>query len=643
MSELRTDLERLGERARPGQDAFERLEHRRRRKARNRRLGAGILALVLTVGGSLAAFDAFRDAGDGRTIGGGGSDGLFALWPEQTAADLAAAQERVDAGDPGSAWRADGMEVARRFAIEVLQWPDALVVHRETVGPKPYTYHFDLSVPRDASCDQIVSNATCPTSPVTIAMRSLGRQDGVWSIVEVYSEELALPLVAGEEVEGGTRISVPTNLPDGEKVSMGLAFLTACDATGIDDNVEASNGMLEFYVPAVPDACTGYVYAMLPKTGGGAVAIGSFLFTDAPARPAIGYFVEAITAIPVRFVNDVSAEVAELTCDGTGVISPSRSTVSAQADGVHIAITDSGEVPVSFTIVGAGGDGAEPGERKETVWQLPPGDATIYCGAISGGGTDASSSANLNVVDPNRLYVPAGLDCASVVGEAGSYAEGATGFSGDPVQVARDHLSGLEFDDLVERALYPESEQPVVRVVRDGAVVATVRFFDDGHGGWLVDSLGRCADTPIGSSEEPAGVSGAPVDPGVLCIDLQVPGESDNIHEGSDLHVDGRHIDFDTGCLVAPAGEPLTILFSNLDEAVQRNISIYTMTPCLRDILAEGTSQVCPPETFELPIFRGEIITGVSEIVYELGPLERGEYYFQDDVHPAANGFLIVG
>jgi hypothetical protein len=33
----------------------------------------------------------------------------------------------------------------------------------------------------------------------------------------------------------------------------------------------------------------------------------------------------------------------------------------------------------------------------------------------------------------------------------------------------------------------------------------------------------------------------------------------------------------------------------------------------------------------------------VSEIVYELGPLERGEYYFQDDVHPAANGVLIVG
>jgi hypothetical protein len=40
MSDLRTNLERLGERASPGHDAFERLERRRRRKTRNRWLGA---------------------------------------------------------------------------------------------------------------------------------------------------------------------------------------------------------------------------------------------------------------------------------------------------------------------------------------------------------------------------------------------------------------------------------------------------------------------------------------------------------------------------------------------------------------------------------------------------------------------------
>jgi len=40
--------------------------------------------------------------------------------------------------------------------------------------------------------------------------------------------------------------------------------------------------------------------------------------------------------------------------------------------------------------------------------------------------------------------------------------------------------------------------------------------------------------------------------------------------------------------------------------------------------------------------FSGELITGVGEIVYELGRFEPGEYYFQDDVHPAANGVLVV-
>jgi hypothetical protein len=28
--------------------------------------------------------------------------------------------------------------------------------------------------------------------------------------------------------------------------------------------------------------------------------------------------------------------------------------------------------------------------------------------------------------------------------------------------------------------------------------------------------------------------------------------------------------------------------------------------------------------------------------VCDVGPLERGEYYFQDDVHPSANGVLLV-
>ena len=41
-------------------------------------------------------------------------------------------------------------------------------------------------------------------------------------------------------------------------------------------------------------------------------------------------------------------------------------------------------------------------------------------------------------------------------------------------------------------------------------------------------------------------------------------------------------------------------------------------------------------------LFSGELITGVGEIVHELGRFEPGEYYLQDDVNPAANGVLVV-
>jgi hypothetical protein len=41
-------------------------------------------------------------------------------------------------------------------------------------------------------------------------------------------------------------------------------------------------------------------------------------------------------------------------------------------------------------------------------------------------------------------------------------------------------------------------------------------------------------------------------------------------------------------------------------------------------------------------LFRGELVEGVDEIAYDVGPLEPGEYYFQDDVPPNSNGVLVV-
>jgi hypothetical protein len=643
MRDLRTGLERIAERAKASPDAFERLERARRRYERNRRITAGGVALLVAVAGSFAAFTAFRTESSGQTIGSGGS-GFFSLWPEQTEEGLTAAQEAVDRADPDLAWRSDPIEVARRFALEELLWPEVAVEPAEGFDVEiEDVISLDLSVPPGLSCDLLVTDAECPTTRTTVTMQRLGRQDGLWSIVEIHGEDLALPVVPGDVVSAGTSISVPTNLPDGESVSMGVALLAACDRRGPDDNVEASGGILEFDVPPVPEGCEGYIYAMRPPTGAGAVAIGSFLLTDAEAVPAIGYLVQEIAAVPVSFANQAASDLAEFACDASGSIAPSSSAVAAQPDGVHIAITNTGYARVMYWIDGIDGDGAEPGERNETVWQLQPGTTTVVCGVVSGGGTSVASSASLKVVDPEGSYVPADLDCPDAASsQISDYVEGAVGVQGDPVEVARQHLSGLEFDDQVDRAGYPESDHPVVRVVRDGDVVASATFLSDGQGGWLIETLDVCYGVPIAWSEGTTGVSG-PMGPtntawDALC-DSARAGEGNNIHNGPDLHVDGRGLDFDTGCLIAPAGTPLTILLSNLDAGVHMNISIYGLTPYLRECLVTGTS---PSGKVQHRIFSGEIILGVDEIVYEVGPLEPGAYYFQDDVHPSANGVLVI-
>ena len=220
----------------------------------------------------------------------------------------------------------------------------------------------------------------------------------------------------------------------------------------------------------------------------------------------------------------------------------------------------------------------------------------------------------------------------------------ATAFPGDPVEVARKHLSGLEYDDAVEQAGYPDSKDPIVRVVRNGDVLAMATFRDDGQGAWRIDTLVTCVNVLIGWSDEVTGVSGpmgSPSPPTAwdqLCSSARADG-SNTAHNGSDLRVEGRDITFDTRCLIAPAGRPITIRFGNHDADVPRNISIYELTPFLRECIVTGTA---PLQDTDHPLFRGDIVEGAREIRYSVDPLDPGEYYFQDDVHPSANGVLVV-
>jgi plastocyanin len=84
---------------------------------------------------------------------------------------------------------------------------------------------------------------------------------------------------------------------------------------------------------------------------------------------------------------------------------------------------------------------------------------------------------------------------------------------------------------------------------------------------------------------------------------------------------------FDTDCLAAPAGEALTVEFTN-DDSVVHNWALYR-DPSATEHLGGGT--------VDEPIAGGESTT------YEVDPLEAGRYFFRCEFHPTTmTGSFIV-
>ena len=108
--------------------------------------------------------------------------------------------------------------------------------------------------------------------------------------------------------------------------------------------------------------------------------------------------------------------------------------------------------------------------------------------------------------------------------------------------------------------------------------------------------------------------------------------------DGTQLHLVSQGVTFDANCLNAPARTPFTILFDNLDPGTQKNVAdLDPMVGCFADAVTAPETAASCPHTGPEPVFTGEIIDGTGnqvEIVYQIGPLDAGTYYFQDDLHP---------
>ena len=89
---------------------------------------------------------------------------------------------------------------------------------------------------------------------------------------------------------------------------------------------------------------------------------------------------------------------------------------------------------------------------------------------------------------------------------------------------------------------------------------------------------------------------------------------------GAALHISAKGIRFDRNCLAAPANTAFTIAFSNQDPGTGHSIHILTANPA-GDPSAKS-------------LFQGQVVTGPTEVTYEVGSLPPGAYYFHCDVHP---------
>ena len=94
---------------------------------------------------------------------------------------------------------------------------------------------------------------------------------------------------------------------------------------------------------------------------------------------------------------------------------------------------------------------------------------------------------------------------------------------------------------------------------------------------------------------------------------------------GTALEIKAFDVKYDKDCLAGPAGQALTIDFSNLDRGIPHNVAIYQ------------------DETATKMYFKGDLIDGPGKTTYSVPALPEGKLFFRCDPHPEMKGTFIVG
>ncbi len=220
------------------------------------------------------------------------------------------------------------------------------------------------------------------------------------------------------------------------------------------------------------------------------------------------------TSEPVDFPS-----VAEIVCERDGTTSVLTPKVQPQRDGVHLRVDNRTGREMELAVQGethshAASEYGPPGTTS-LVSSIAPGEVRVYCADLNDPPEVPGPSDDLIIVDPQGLWVPRELDCRAPAGggETGTMSviydfPTAPGERGDPAELARSHFGWADSGDIIEPAGYPEADDggPLIRVVRDGRVVAIASYAADGQGGWLLGYEELCNGLDIAAAAgNPAG------------------------------------------------------------------------------------------------------------------------------------------
>jgi hypothetical protein len=192
----------------------------------------------------------------------------------------------------------------------------------------------------------------------------------------------------------------------------------------------------------------------------------------------------------------VAAPFVEIVCTEEGETRLWTPVVEVQPDGVHLDIENRAGEPTSFFGLGLDVDEG----RHEEVVTLPPGRMKVACYPYSRHERDAKPVRyDLELVDPQGHWISTELECETdmVAGSTGDYAIPLKGQGQDPVAIVVESVKGLQPDDVVKIAGYPEADAPTVRVVRGEKVIGVYGFLETEDGGLVRGGSHVCASAGL--------------------------------------------------------------------------------------------------------------------------------------------------